>query len=173
MVQNVDISTPETFQHTEANFNSSVESDLPIESLATMTSRDKRDLPLDTTNLGDIVFTGLDRSAEPEMLVHGVVILSSRDIYIEDSTGGALLQGVANPQIRIGDELEVRGRPSVDMSGTVFLSPSVRVLRSREPIPPTVITAAEASLGTYNDRFVQIEGRLALGAASNEFRHYV
>ena len=160
MLQNVAVATPETFRHTEANFNSSVESDLPIENLATMTSRDKRDRSLDTTNLGDVFFTGLDRSVEPEMLVHGVVILSSPDIYIQDSTGAARLQGVADPQIRIGDELEVQGRTSVDISGITFLHPSVRVLRSREPIPPTVVTAAEASLGTYNNRFVQIEGRL-------------
>ena len=160
MLQGVDVSTPETFRHTEANFNSSVESDLPIENLATMTSHDTRDLSLNTTNLGDVTFTGLDSSTEPEMLVHGVVILSSGDIYIQDSTGAALLQGVADPQIRIGDELEVRGRPSMDISGITFNHPSVRVLRSREPIPPTVVTAAEASLGTYNDRFIQIEGRL-------------
>jgi len=160
MLQGVEVSTPETFRHTEAYFNSSVESDLPIENLATMTSHDERDLSLNTTNLGDVFFTGLDRDANPEMLVHGIVILSSRDIYIQDSTGAALLQGVANPQIRIGDELEVRGRPSVDISGITFLNSSVRVLRSREPIPPTVVTAAEASLGTYNDRFVQIEGRV-------------
>ena len=160
MLQNVYIATPETFRHTEANFNSSVESDLPIENLATMTSRDKRDLSLDMTNLGDVSFTGSDRSVDPEMVVHGVVILSSTDIYIQDSTGGALLQGVTDPQIRIGDELEVRGRPSVNISGITFLRPSVRVLRSREPIPPTVVTSAEAALGTYNNRFVQIEGRL-------------
>lgn len=161
MLQGVAISTPETFRHTEANFNSSVESDLPIENLATMTSRDTSGLPLDTTNLGEVMFTGLDPSAQPEVLVHGVVILSSRDIYIQDSTGGALIQGVTDPQIRIGDELEVCGRPTLDTFGITFLHPLVRVLRSREPIPPTVVTADEASLGTYNDRFVQIEGRVA------------
>lgn len=160
MLRGVDISTPETFRHTEANFNSSVESDLPIENLATMTSHDTKSLPLNTTNLGDVIFTGLDPSVEPEILVHGVVILSSGSIYIQDSTGAALLQGVADPKIRIGDELEVRGRPTIDISGITFFHPSVRVLRSREPIPPMVVTAAEASLGTYNDRFIQIEGRL-------------
>jgi signal transduction histidine kinase len=160
MLQNVNVSTPETFRHTEANFNSSVESDLPIENLATMTTRDKRNLSLGTTNLGDVFFTGLDPSDYSEILVHGVVILSASDIYIQDSTGGARLQKVADPQVRIGDELEVRGQPSVDISGITFLNPFVRVLRSREPIPPTVVTAAEASLGTYNDRFVQIEGQL-------------
>ena len=164
MLQNVAISTPETFRHTEANFNSSVESDLPIENLATMTSRDQSDLPLDMTNLGEVMFTGLDPSAEPEVLVHGVVTLSSHDIYIQDSTGGALIQGIANPQIRIGDELEVRGRPTLDTFGVTFFHPLVKVLRSREPIPPKVVTAAEASLGTYNDQFVQIEGRLVSGA---------
>jgi signal transduction histidine kinase len=160
MLQNVGVATPQTFRHTEANFNSSVESDLPIENLATMTSRDRGGLPLDTTNIGDVMFTGVSPSAQSEILVHGVVILSSRDIYIQDSTGGAVVQGIAGPQIRIGDELEVRGRPTVDISGITFHQPSVRVLRSREPLPPTVVTAAEAALGTYNDRYVQIEGRL-------------
>ncbi|MES2390201.1 MAG: sensor histidine kinase, partial [Acidobacteriota bacterium] len=160
MSQNVEIATPETFQHTEANFNSSVESDLPIENLATMSSRDQKDLSLETTNLGDVVFTGLNGAAGPELLVHGVVILSAQDIYVQDSTGQAVLEGVADPQIRIGDEVEVRGWPVVDISGVTFLHPAVRVLRSGEPIPPTVVTAAEAALGTYNDRFVQIEGRV-------------
>jgi signal transduction histidine kinase len=92
--------------------------------------------------------------------IRGVVVLTSPALYVQDSTGGAaVLQSVAAP-LKLGDEVEVSGKPEPGAFSSTLRDAQVRVLWARSPIPPLSVTASQTATGAFDATFVELEGYL-------------
>jgi len=86
----------------------------------------------------------------PEMAtVQGVVVLTSPTLFVQDSTGGVAISHAQGPPLKVGDEIEVTGRPEPLDFSSILRDGRVRLLWTRTPIPPLSVTA-----------FVELEGYL-------------
>lgn len=93
--------------------------------------------------------------------VHGVVTLTSPVIFIQDSTGGlAVSPSDAGMPLQIGDEVEAEGDLVLGDFSSILKNASVHVLWSQVPVPPVSVTASQASSGSYDATFIELEGDL-------------
>jgi len=92
--------------------------------------------------------------------VQGVVVLTSPILYVQDSTGGAAILQPHAPPLKVGDEIEVTGRPEPLDFSSVLRDAQVRLLWTRTPIPPLSVTASQAATGAFDATFVELEGYL-------------
>ena len=96
----------------------------------------------------------------PPVSIRGSVVLTRPSLYVEDSTGGVEVQLNSAMPLKIGDEVEVTGKVSLDQYSQVIRKANVRLSREAVPLSPIVLTSTQAASGTYDGRFVQVEGRL-------------
>lgn len=102
----------------------------------------------------------LSRTTGTLATVHGVVVLTSPLVYIQDSTGGVAVQIRDSLPLRTGDEVEVTGEAEPGAYSSSLRNASIRVLWEREPVPPVSVTASQAATGTYDATFIELEGFL-------------
>jgi signal transduction histidine kinase len=114
--------------------------------------------PLIIPHIGDL--RNLDRSSQTHVIVRGVVTLTSPFLYVEDSTGGALVVPKKEHSLDVGDAVEVTGSASPLLYSAVLHDAAIRVLSSGTPLPPIAITSWQAASGAYDAQFVELEGRL-------------
>ncbi len=95
-------------------------------------------------------------------------------IYVQDATGGVLLQ-VTNPEsVNIGDEIEVTGQVVSGGFSPVLYGREVHLLREANAASPVSITATEAASGAHAGTLVEVTGavnkryRLANGSVQLE-----
>ena len=117
------------------------------------------------THIGDLL--NLPRDAEKEVVMRGVVTLTSPDLYIEDSTGGILVTHSTAPILNVGDVVEVHGRVQPGFGSALIKSDAIRLLWFSTPEPSIAITPSQAASGIYDARFVEIEGRLIRSEVSS------
>jgi signal transduction histidine kinase len=95
------------------------------------------------------------------VIVHGVVTLTSPVLFVQDSTGGlAIPGGHEEVPLEIGDEIEAKGDVELHDFSPVLRNASVRMLWSHTPVPPISVIASEAATGSFDARFVEVQGRL-------------
>jgi signal transduction histidine kinase len=100
-------------------------------------------------------------SSNPGLVtVRGVVVLTEPVLYVQDSTGGAAILVSQAPPLKVGDEIEITGRPEPRDFSSVLRNASVRLLWARAPIPPFSVTASQAATGAFDATFVEVEGKL-------------
>jgi signal transduction histidine kinase len=93
--------------------------------------------------------------------VHGVVTLTSPILFAQDSTGGLAIPGThIDVPLQIGDEIEAKGDAEPHDFSSVLRNAKVRLLWSHTPVPPSSVTASQASTGAFDAEFVEIQGRL-------------
>jgi signal transduction histidine kinase len=92
--------------------------------------------------------------------VRGVVVLTSPALYVQDATGGAAVMEVKGAPLKVGDEIEVTGKPEPHDFSLVLREAKVRLLWTRAPIPPLSVTAAQAATGAFDATFVELDGYL-------------
>jgi signal transduction histidine kinase len=92
--------------------------------------------------------------------VRGVVVLTSPALYVQDATGGAAVMEVQAAPLKVGDEIEVTGKPEPHDFSLVLREAKVRLLWTRAPIPPLSVTAAQAAAGAFDATFVELDGYL-------------
>jgi signal transduction histidine kinase len=98
---------------------------------------------------------------KPEMAtVQGVVVLTSPALFVQDSTGGVAILNPQGPPLKVGDEIEVTGRPEPLDFSSILRDGRVRLLWTRTPIPPLSVTASQAATGAFDATFVELEGYL-------------
>jgi signal transduction histidine kinase len=96
-----------------------------------------------------------------QVTVHGIVTLTSPVLYIQDPGGGlAIVRSDERVPLQIGDEVEARGDLAPGDFSSVLKNASVRVLWSHSPVPPVAVTASQATSGSYDAMFIEIEGVL-------------
>jgi signal transduction histidine kinase len=117
------------------------------------------------THIGDLL--NLPRDAEKEVVMRGVVTLTSPDLYIQDSTGGILVTNSTVPILNVGDVVEVHGRVQPGFGSALIKSDAIRLLWFSTPEPSIAITPSQAASGIYDARFVEIEGRLIRSEVSS------
>jgi signal transduction histidine kinase len=92
--------------------------------------------------------------------VRGVVVLTSPALYVQDATGGAAVMEAQAAPLKVGDEIEVTGKPEPHDFSLVLREAKVRLLWTRAPIPPLSVTAAQAATGAFDATFVELDGYL-------------
>lgn len=109
-------------------------------------------------HLGDLA--GLRRDAPPRVLVRGVVTLTEPDIYIEDSTGGAMIKHPQGPPVNVGEGVEISGEVRPLLYSAQLDRSSLRIISTGTPAPPLSVTPWQAASGAYDARFIEVEGHL-------------
>lgn len=93
-------------------------------------------------------------------IIRGVVTLTSPSMVVQDSTGGMLIDNLKGPPLKIGDEVEVKGRVKPGDFSSAMDNAEVRLLWARAPTPAVSVTAAQAATGAFDNTFVEVEGYL-------------
>jgi signal transduction histidine kinase len=102
----------------------------------------------------------LSISRPAHVVVRGVVVLTGSALYVQDSSGGVLVEAAHPLPLRVGDEVEIEGDVYPDGLSATIRHASERVLGGQTPIPPLSVTADQAASGAFDSMFVEIEGRL-------------
>ena len=92
--------------------------------------------------------------------VRGTVILTRPQLYVEDATGGVAVLSSTEPNLKVGDEVEVSGEVEVHDFSCMLRNASIRLLWAHAPAPPIAITASQAATGAYDARFIEVDGLL-------------
>lgn len=109
----------------------------------------------------------LPRTHLTPVRIRGIVTLTGPRLYVQDASGGVLIDAVSVPKLNVGDAVEVQGSAQPTLYSAVIKGASVHPLWSGTPVPPTSVTPAQAALGTYDGRFIEVAGRL-LSARQDE-----
>jgi signal transduction histidine kinase len=93
--------------------------------------------------------------------IQGVVTLTYPTLFVEDSTGGVAIQNFqAKTPPQIGDQVEARGNAVLHDFSSVLEGADVHILWSHAPIRSMGITASQASTGSFDAQYIEIEGHL-------------
>lgn len=92
--------------------------------------------------------------------IQGVVVLTAPTLFVQDSTGGVAIPHPQGPPLKVGDEIEVTGRPEPLDFSSILRDGRVRLLWTRTPIPPLSVTASQAATGAFDATFVELQGHL-------------
>jgi signal transduction histidine kinase len=109
-------------------------------------------------------------SARPQpqdspVTVRATLTINDDPSYIQDSTGGAEVEGLSAQELKIGDEVLVTGDPEETETGLVLRNSRARLLWHGSPLPPLSVTAGEAALGKFAGLLIEVDGQL-IGAES-------
>lgn len=109
-------------------------------------------------HIGDL--QNLSRSQPSPVTFRGVVTLTSPYLYVQDVSGGVLVRGHSLPAVNVGDAVEIRGTATPTLYSAVVNDAVVRDLWSGTPLAPISVTPLQASSGSYDNRFIEVEARL-------------
>lgn len=125
-------------------------------SVAQLSNSDSMQASLES-HIGDL--QNIPRGEGKDVVLRGVVTLTSPDLYVQDSTGGIIVRDSHSSHLNVGDAIEVRGHAQPGLYSAEIGQSSIRLLWSGSPIPPIVVTPSQAASGAYDSRFVETEGR--------------
>jgi signal transduction histidine kinase len=110
---------------------------------------------------GEIAGLRLSSAVHPAVAtVRGVVVMTSPALYVQDSTGGVAVMEAQAAPLKVGDEIEVTGKPEPHDFSLVLRDAKVHLLWNRAPIPPLSVTASQAATGAFDATFVELDGYL-------------
>ncbi|MFT4112161.1 ATP-binding protein [Silvibacterium sp.] len=92
--------------------------------------------------------------------VHGVVISTTPDLYIQDRGGGARVQLERPTLLRLGDEVEVEGDAHPEGLSAAITGAVARRIGGVSPLPPSSVTADQAATGAYASMYLEVQGHL-------------
>jgi signal transduction histidine kinase len=95
--------------------------------------------------------------AGQQIRITGSVIFTD-PIYLQDSTGGVILQTTNPDSLNIGDKVELAGQSVSSGLSPVFAASRIHLLRDRTSISPASITATEAASGAHSGTLVEVTG---------------
>ncbi len=114
------------------------------------------------TAIADLLQFSRVRDVSHRVRLRGTVTYPNRSgsTWVQDSTGGAMLQDHDASRLATGDLVDVVGFPAIDGFGPALHSAQVKRVQSGTPPLPARITAQEALKGDFDGQLVQIEGKL-------------
>ncbi len=92
--------------------------------------------------------------------IRGTVVLTSPRLYVQDATGGAAVFARSQPDLKLGDEVEVHGAVQNHDFSLALQNADIRLLWARTPAPPISVTASQAATGAFDAMFIEVEGFL-------------
>ena len=110
------------------------------------------------TSIADIA--SLSQVGSATVAVRATLTLNGNPSYIQDSTGGAAVEGLPAQGLRIGDELLVTGNAKETEAGLVLRNSRAVLLWHGSPVPPLSVTADEAALGKFSGVLIEVNGEL-------------
>ena len=103
----------------------------------------------------------IDRRKARTTVLRGTVVLTSPQLYVQDTSGGAAIVGPLLPDLKLGDEVEAEGEVDLRGYSLTLRNAQVRLLWARAPLPPVAVTASQAATGGYDAMFIEVDGMLA------------
>ncbi len=91
--------------------------------------------------------------------VQATLTLNGNPSYVQDSTGGAEVDGLSTQGLKIGDELLVTGHPQDVETGLTLSQSRVDLLWHGSPVPPLSVTPDDAALGKFAALLIEVNGR--------------
>lgn len=92
-----------------------------------------------------------------QVRIQGLVTFTD-PVYMQDATGGVLLEVPNAGGVNIGDEVEVAGRTVVNGIDSVFAATGIDLLREGGAALPVSLTATEAASGSHAGTLVEVTG---------------
>ena len=92
--------------------------------------------------------------------IRGVVTITAPALFVEDSSGGVMVQKTSREPLRVGDEVEATGVVHPGDFSASLEDAAVRVLWAGTPIPAISVTASQAATGAFDGEFIEVDGRL-------------
>ncbi|HEV2272786.1 MAG TPA: ATP-binding protein, partial [Acidobacteriaceae bacterium] len=117
----------------------------------------KQNLDEDTRPIASLRL--LSPESETPVSIRGVVTITYPAIYIQDSTGSIAVEG--NPSadpVKVGDEVEARGRVIVRDYVPALRQADIRFLWPNVPLSPLAVSAFALAAGEDNGDFVELAG---------------
>ena len=102
----------------------------------------------------------LVRTRERRVTIRGSVILNAPALYVQDATGGVAVESRDDPQVKVGDEVEVTGDVEAHDFSSVVSNADIRLLWAHAPTPPLSVTPGQAATGAYDAMFIEVDGYL-------------
>lgn len=99
------------------------------------------------------------QAPEAAATVQATVTLNGSPSYVQDSTGGAEVDGLSTQGLKIGDQVLVTGEPVETENGLQFRNSQVKLLWHGSPVPPLSVTADDAALGKFAGLLIEVSGR--------------
>ena len=117
-------------------------------------------------HIGDLL--NLQNKPDDDVVLRGVVTLTHPDLYIQDPTGGILVESPASLRLNTGDVVEVHGKVKSGLYSATIHTSSMHLLWNGTPASPISVTPAQAASGSYDARYIEIEGRLTSDSGSKD-----
>lgn len=106
-----------------------------------------------------VSIASLKTNRESLSLVRIVGVITFTDPpYLQDPTGGVMLQTSKLGSLNIGDEVEIVGRLVSHGFSLLFQADSVHPLRSRTSVSPVSVTPTEAASGAHAGSLIEVTG---------------
>jgi len=105
--------------------------------------------------------SALPQAGGAEVRVRGTLTFNGNPTYIQDSTGGAAVDGLQAQGLRIGDQLLITGNALETETGLVIDKARAVLLWHGAPVPPLSVTAQEGALGKFAGLLIEASGELA------------
>ena len=102
----------------------------------------------------------LSTTRPARVTIRGAVILTTPELYVQDSSGGVQVELAHGSALRVGDEVEIQGDARPDGLSAMITNATERQIGGLAPIPPASVTADQAATGAYASMFLEVEGRL-------------
>jgi signal transduction histidine kinase len=118
---------------------------------------------IETTKIASVGTFDPDRLAVRRVKVQGIVTLTLRDrgFYVQDDSGGILVQTLQTDDVHIGDSVAVLGFPAIGNFSPVLEESSFRPATPQAAPVPKWTTAEQILLhGTNDAQIVELEARL-------------
>jgi signal transduction histidine kinase len=109
------------------------------------------------TNIETIKMQGLD--SQGVVSIRGFVTLLD-PLYIQDTSGGVLIEAAHGAVLNLGDEVEITGTGRNQDDKVIFVARSLELTGDRTLIPPSSVTSTQAAGILFDGRLAELRARL-------------
>jgi signal transduction histidine kinase len=109
------------------------------------------------TNIETLKMQGLD--SQGVVSIRGFVTLLD-PLYIQDTSGGILIEAAHSAVLNLGDEVEITGTGRNQDDKVVFVARSLKLTGERTLIPPSSVTSTQAAGILFDGRLAELRARL-------------
>ena len=144
-----------------------IDSVQPDSSAAETAAAGAQQLTASFTNIETIKMQGLD--SQGVVSIRGFVTLLD-PLYIQDTSGGILIEGAHGAVLNLGDEVEITGSSKNQDDKVTFLERSLELTGDRTLIPPSSVTSTQAAGILFDGRLAELRARLLTKSLDSEGR---